>query len=34
MALARYYPYLPKTPAHGNIRNELFFDWHVAAVPK
>lgn len=30
---AYYYPFLPVTPAHGNIRNELFFDWHVDAVP-
>ena len=30
---AYYYDYLPETPAHGNMRNELFFDWHVAAVP-
>ena len=28
-----YYIYLPVTPAHGGVRNELFFDWHVAAVP-
>ena len=27
-----YYPYLPKTPAHGSVRDQLFFDWHVAAV--
>jgi prepilin-type N-terminal cleavage/methylation domain-containing protein/prepilin-type processing-associated H-X9-DG protein len=32
--LASYYSFLPKTPAHGNVRNQLFFDWHVAAVPK
>ena len=25
--------YLPDKPAHGNVRNALFFDWHVAAVP-
>jgi prepilin-type N-terminal cleavage/methylation domain-containing protein len=31
---ARYFNYLPKTPCHGNIRNELFFDWHVTGVPK
>jgi prepilin-type N-terminal cleavage/methylation domain-containing protein len=30
---AYYYDYLPETPAHGTLRNELFFDWHVAAVP-
>jgi prepilin-type N-terminal cleavage/methylation domain-containing protein/prepilin-type processing-associated H-X9-DG protein len=23
---------LPYTPVHGNTRNQLFFDWHVAAV--
>jgi len=34
VTLARYYPFLPKTPCHGAVRNELFFDWHVAAVPK
>jgi prepilin-type N-terminal cleavage/methylation domain-containing protein/prepilin-type processing-associated H-X9-DG protein len=27
-----YYDFLPKTPAHGNVRNQLFFDWHVTAV--
>jgi len=32
--VARYYPFLPATPAHGNVRNQLFFDWHVAAVSK
>jgi prepilin-type N-terminal cleavage/methylation domain-containing protein len=32
--LARYYRFQPKTPCHGKIRNELFFDWHVAAVPQ
>lgn len=31
---ASYYSFLPKTPCHGNIRDQLFFDWHVAAVPK
>ena len=30
--LARYYLYLPKTPCHGEVRNQLFFDWHVTAV--
>ena len=30
--VASYYPYLPVKPAHGNVRNELFFDWHIAAV--
>ena len=23
---------LPLTPVHGNVRNALFFDWHVEAV--
>lgn len=32
--VAGYYQFLPVTPAHGNVRNQLFFDWHVAAVPK
>ena len=31
---AGYYNYLPVTPTHGNVREELFFDWHVAAVGK
>lgn len=31
---AEYYSYLPKTPCHGSIREELFFDWHTAAVPQ
>jgi prepilin-type N-terminal cleavage/methylation domain-containing protein len=30
---AAYYSFLPAAPAHGKVRNELFFDWHVAAVP-
>lgn len=29
----RYYDFLPEEPVHGEVRNELFFDWHVAAVP-
>jgi prepilin-type N-terminal cleavage/methylation domain-containing protein/prepilin-type processing-associated H-X9-DG protein len=29
---ARYYDYQPKTPTHGKVRNQLFFDWHVEAV--
>jgi hypothetical protein len=29
---AYYYNYLPAKPAHGSVRNELFFDWHVTAV--
>ena len=24
-----YYLYIPQTKAHGKIRNQLFFDWHV-----
>jgi len=28
-----YYAYLPAAPAHGSVRNELFFDWHVTAAP-
>lgn len=31
---ASYYPFLPTTPAHGSLRNQVFFDWHIAAVPK
>jgi prepilin-type processing-associated H-X9-DG protein len=27
-----YYDLLPETPAHGRVRNQLFFDWHVEAV--
>jgi prepilin-type processing-associated H-X9-DG protein len=30
---ASYYSYLPETPCHGKARNQLFFDWHIAAVP-
>lgn len=33
-ATGPYYSFLPGTPAHGNVRNTLYFDWHVAAVPK
>lgn len=29
---ANYYDYLPVKPAHGRVRNQLFFDWHVTAV--
>ena len=29
---AEYYPFLPEAPAHGSVRNQLFFDWHVATV--
>ena len=28
-----YYTYLPATPAHGSVRNQLYFDWHIAAAP-
>jgi prepilin-type N-terminal cleavage/methylation domain-containing protein/prepilin-type processing-associated H-X9-DG protein len=31
---AAYYYYLPMAPVHGNVRNQLYFDWHVAALPK
>ena len=31
---AYYYSNLPETPCHGSVRNELYFDWHVVAVPK
>ena len=31
-SLGMYYALLPKQPAHGKVRNQLFFDWHVAAV--
>ena len=30
--LGLYYQFLPVTPAHGSVRNQLFFDWHVQAV--
>lgn len=30
VSLAAYYPFLPKDRAHGRVRNQLFFDWHVA----
>ena len=30
--VASYYPYLPVNPSHGKVRNELFFDWHIASV--
>lgn len=29
---AYYFDFLPANPAHKTVRNELFFDWHVAAV--
>jgi prepilin-type N-terminal cleavage/methylation domain-containing protein/prepilin-type processing-associated H-X9-DG protein len=27
-----YHQFIPKQKAHGNARNNLFFDWHVQAV--
>ncbi len=32
VSLAQYYTLIPATPAHGALRNELFFDWHVAGI--
>jgi prepilin-type N-terminal cleavage/methylation domain-containing protein len=29
---ARFYKFLPQTPAHGTLRNQIFFDWHVATA--
>ncbi len=29
---AYYFDFLPAGPAHKTVRNELFFDWHVATV--
>jgi type II secretory pathway pseudopilin PulG len=34
IAAATYYGNLPTMPVHGNVREELFFDWHVASMPK
>jgi prepilin-type N-terminal cleavage/methylation domain-containing protein len=31
---AQYFWYQPINPAHGNIRNQLYFDSHVAATPQ
>jgi prepilin-type N-terminal cleavage/methylation domain-containing protein len=28
-----YYNYLAPHPVHGHVRNQLFFDWHITAVP-
>jgi len=28
----RYFDFQPATPAHGKVRNQLFFDLHVEAV--
>jgi prepilin-type N-terminal cleavage/methylation domain-containing protein/prepilin-type processing-associated H-X9-DG protein len=30
--LAQYYTFIPAKPTHGNVRNQLFFDWHVESV--
>ncbi len=30
VSLAAYYPFLPRERAHKKLRNQLFFDWHVA----
>ncbi|MEO5803707.1 MAG: type II secretion system protein [Verrucomicrobiota bacterium] len=30
VSLAAYYPFLPKERSHKKVRNQLFFDWHVA----
>jgi prepilin-type processing-associated H-X9-DG protein len=27
-----YYSFLPATPTHRAVRNQLFFDWHVESV--
>ena len=32
VSLAAYYPFLPKERAHKRVRNQLFFDWHVATT--
>ena len=32
VSLAQYYPFLPETPAHGTVRNVIYFDWHVEQV--
>ncbi|MDB6020763.1 MAG: hypothetical protein JWQ04_620 [Pedosphaera sp.] len=32
VSLAQYYSFIPATPAHDTVRNELFFDWHVEPV--
>ncbi len=31
---AQYFWYQPINPAHGNVRNQLYFDSHVAATPQ
>jgi prepilin-type N-terminal cleavage/methylation domain-containing protein len=30
--IAGYYSFLPKTPSHGSLREQIFFDWHITAV--
>jgi hypothetical protein len=32
VTLAAYYPFLPTKKAHGELRNQLYFDWHIEAV--
>jgi prepilin-type N-terminal cleavage/methylation domain-containing protein/prepilin-type processing-associated H-X9-DG protein len=32
VSLAQYYTFLSENPAHGTVRNVIFFDWHVEAV--
>ncbi len=32
VSLAQYYSFLPQSPAHGTVREVIFFDWHVEAV--
>jgi prepilin-type N-terminal cleavage/methylation domain-containing protein/prepilin-type processing-associated H-X9-DG protein len=32
ISLAQYYTFIPPAKAHGKVRNQLFFDWHVEAV--
>ncbi len=32
VSLAAYYPFLPKERAHKKVRNQIFFDWHVATT--
>ncbi len=32
VSLAEYYPYIPAKPAHGSVRELLFFDGHVEAL--
>lgn len=32
VSLAQYYEFIPSIKAHGKVRNQLYFDWHVEAV--